>query len=185
MRKAGLALASAATLIACPTKAATPITILYHPRSVVELRGQASVDDFAFTPANPKVKPNQIPNTAIGNVYLSMPIGNFIADGLRQELRTSGVSLQPGGRCRIVGTVKAVKIDDLGFDANFSLSAHYALMARDGHTIYETDEDTTFQAAKYGGAIESVSLLFSKNINAMIGADAFTKAFEPNCPKEG
>jgi hypothetical protein len=179
------ALTGAAMIMAGPTVAAAPMTILYHPRSVVELRGHVNVDDFAYTPADPKIKPNQIPNTAIGNIYLSMSVGSFIADGLRQELRTSGVSLQAEARCHLTGTVKAVKIDDLGFDADFLLTAHYTLSGSGGNILYEADEDTAFKAAKFGGAIESISLLFAKNINAMIGSEAFAKAFEPNCPKEG
>ena len=170
-------------LVAGAATAATPVTILYHPRSVVELRGQAEVEPFGYRPENPKHKDNQIPNTAIGNIYLNQPIGEFIADGVRQELRTSGVSLEPGGHCRIAGEVKAIKIADLGFDAHFSLSVHYRLLASDGQPLFETDEDTLFMASKFGGVEVSVSLMFSKNINAMIGAAEFMKVFEASCPK--
>lgn len=165
-------------------RASTPVTILYHPRSTVELRGQLRVDRFDYRPANPKHKDNQIPNTAIGNIYLNAPIGEFVADGLRQELRTSGVSLAEGG-CRLDGEVKAIRIADLGFDAHFMLSVQYRLHAADGRLLYDRSEDTMFMATKAGGADVSISLLFSKNINAVIGSEAFAKLFEANCPRGG
>ena len=185
MRAARRCFVAAAALAAGGAQASTPLTILYHPRSVVELRGQVQVDRFDYHPANPKHKDNQIPNTAIGNIYLSAPIGEFIADGVRQELRTSGVSLAAGAECRLGGEVMAVKIADLGFDANFSLSVHYTLRGPDGRVVYDTGQDTMFMATKAGGADVSISLLFSKNINAVIGSDAFAKAFEANCPRRG
>lgn len=172
-------------LLAMPAAAATPFTILYHPRSIVELRGQVQVAPFAYVPANPKWKPNQIPNTAIGNIYLNTSIGEFVADGVRQELRTSGVSLQPGGRCRIGGTINAIRIDDLGLDSDFSLSIRYVLTGAGDSTLYETEENTAFMASKFGGAAESISLLFAKNINALLASPDFAKAFESGCPREG
>lgn len=178
------ALCCAGCLAGGPAHAAAPLTILYHPRSIVELRGQVEVEEFGYTPANPKTRSNQIANTAIGGIYLDKPIGAFAADALRQELRTSGVSLQPGGRCRLTGMVTAAKIDDLGFDADYSLSVHYALAGSDGHAVYQSDRETLFRAAKAGGG-ESIAVLFAKNINAMLGDDAFAKAFEAACPKEG
>ena len=164
--------------------ASTPVTILYHPRSTVELRGQLRVDRFDYRPDNPKHKDNQIPNTAIGNIYLNAPIGEFVADGLRQEFRTSGVSLADGG-CRLGGEVTAVRIRDLGFDAHFALAVRYRLASADGRVLYEKSEETEFMATKAGGADVSISLLFSKNINAVIGSDAFGKTFEASCPRKG
>jgi hypothetical protein len=165
--------------------AAAPFTITYHTRSIVELRGQVEVSDFAYVPANPKDKPNKIPNTALGNIKLAVPVGEFLADGLRQELRTSGVSLAPGARCRLAGKVESVKIDDLGLTAEFTLVADYVLTDAEGREIYRRSEPTSFSASKFGGGATSISLLFSNNINAVIGSPAFMKAFEPNCPVQG
>ncbi len=178
----------AAMLMACGaagSAAAAPFTVTYHPKSIVELRGQVEVVDFAYTPANPKDKPNKIPNTALGSIKLPVPVGVFLADGLRQELRTSGVSLLPGARCRLAGKVDSVKISDLGFDADFRLAAEYVLTAADGRELYRTAQSTDFEASKFGGGAASISLLFSSNINAVIGSPAFMQAFEPNCPRQG
>ena len=167
------------------TAAAAPFTVTYHTKSIVELRGQVEVADFAYVPANPKDKPNKIPNSALGSIKLPVPIGVFLADGLRQELRASGVSLLPGARCKLTGRVESVKIDDLGFDADFSLSAEYVLTAADGRELYRRNEVSGFEASKFGGGAASISLLFSNNINAVIGSPAFMAAFEPNCPRQG
>lgn len=172
-----------ACALAAPASAA-PFTVTYHTKSIVELRGQVEVADFAYTPANPKDKPNKIPNSALGSIKLPVPVGVFLADGLRQELRTSGVSLLPGARCKLAGKVESVKIDDLGFDADFRLAAEYVLTSADGRELYRTAQSTDFEASKFGGAA-SISLLFSSNINAVIGSKAFMDAFEPNCPRQG
>ena len=180
-------LSLAAVVMACALAspaAAAPFTVTYHTRSIVELRGQVEVADFAYVPANPKDKPNKIPNSALGSIKLPVPVGVFLADGLRQELRTSGVSLLPGARCRIEGRVESVKIDDLGLDADFRLAAEYVLSSADGRELYRTRQSTDFEASKFGGAA-SISLLFSSNINGVIGSKAFLEAFEPNCPRQG
>ena len=177
-----------AALIACvaagPASAA-PFTITYHTKSIVELQGQVEVADFAYVPANPKDKPNKIPNTALGNIKLPVSVGVFLADGLRQELRTSGVSLAAGAACRLTGRVDAIKIDDLGLDTDFSLTAEYVLAGADGRELYRHLQPTSFMASKFGGGATSISLLFSSNINAVIGSPAFMAAFEPNCPRQG
>jgi hypothetical protein len=160
-------------------------TVIYRTKSIVELRGQVEVADFAYTPANPKHKPDQIPNTAIGSVRLGESIGAFLANGLRQELRTSGVSLQPGGRCRLGGTIKVIRIDDLGLDSDFSLVADYVLTGADGGEIFRKEQSTLFRASKFGGGLTSISLLFSNNINAVLGSDGFIKPFEASCPRTG
>jgi hypothetical protein len=182
--KLSLAAVVTAFAIASPAVAA-PFTVTYHSKSIVELRGQVEVADFAYTPANPGDKPNKIPNSALGSIKLPVPIGVFLADGLRQELRTSGVSLLPGARCRIEGRVESVKIDDLGLTADFRLAAEYVLSAADGRELYRTKQSTDFKASKFGGGAASISLLFSSNINGVIGSKAFMDAFEPNCPRQG
>ena len=178
----------AALLTACAwagAASAAPYTVTYHTKSIVELRGQVEVADFDYVPANPKDKPNKIPNTALGSIKLPVPVGVFLADGLRQELRTSGVSLAAGARCRLAGRVESVKIADLGLDADFRLAAEYVLTGPDGRELYRSKQATEFEASKFGGGATSISLLFSNNINAVIGSPAFMAAFEPNCPRQG
>lgn len=177
--------AALAGVAAWPVAAAAPFTITYHVKSIVELRGQVEVADFAYVPANPKHKPNQIPNTAIGSILLDKAVGAFLADGLRQELRTSGVSLLPGGRCKMTGTVKAIRDDDLGLDSDFSLTAAYIVTGPAGEEVYAHEQQTAFMASKFGGGPASISKLFSDNINAVIGSDDFMKKFEAACPRQG
>lgn len=182
----GLRLAAAlATLGAAGAAAAAPFTVTYYPKSIVELRGQVEVADFAYVPADPKDKPNKIPNSAMGSIKLPVSVGVFLADGLRQELRASGVSLAAGARCKLTGRVESVRIGDLGFSASFRLTAEYVLADVDGRELLRKTEATDFRASKFGGAPASISLLFSNNINAVIGSPAFMEAFEPNCPRQG
>jgi hypothetical protein len=174
-----------ATFGAAGTAAAAPFTVTYHTKSIVELRGQVEVADFAYVPADPKGNPNKIPNSALGNIKLPVPVGVFLADGLRQELRTSGVSLAAGARCKLEGRVERIKIDDLGLNTDFTLAAEYVLTGADGRELYRKQQATAFMASKFGGGPASISLLFSNNINAVIGSPAFMEALEPNCPRQG
>jgi hypothetical protein len=174
-----------ATLGAAGPAMAAPFTVTYHSKSIVELRGQVEVEDFDYVPADPKGNPNKIPNSAMGSIKLPVPIGVFLADGLRQELRASGVSLAAGARCKLTGKVESIRIGDFGFSASFRLTADYKLTGADGRELYSTTQATDFSASKFGGAPASISLLFSNNINAVIGSPAFMEAFEPNCPRQG
>lgn len=167
-----------ALAVASHASAATVIT--YAPKSVVDIRGHVEVADFGYIPDKPSRKPNQIPNTAIGNIMLTQTVGAFIADAVRQELRVSGVSLLPGAPCKLGGEVVAVRVDDLGFDADFTLTARYRLTRANGEAIYEIEQPTSFSAFKANGPA-SISLLFANNINAVIGSDKFISSFEANC----
>lgn len=174
-----------ATFGAAGAAVAAPFTVTYHSKSIVELRGQVEVADFDYVPANPKDSPNKIPNSAMGSIKLPVSVGVFLADGLRQELRASGVSLAAGAKCKMTGRVESIRIGDFGFSASFRLTAEYVLTHSDGRELYRKKEATDFSASKFGGGPASISLLFSNNINAVIGSPAFMEAFEPNCPRQG
>lgn len=178
-----LALAAAAALAPIQAEAAE-ITIIYTPRSVIDLRGHVEVADFGYIPARPGIEPNQIPNTALGSIRLSEPLGTFIGNAVRQELRTSGVSLQPGAPCRLTGEISHVRIEDLGFDADFNLSVRYRLTRADGTDVHATERATHFVATKVAGAA-SIALLFAQNINGILSSPDFVQRFEQECPNRG
>lgn len=162
--------------------AAAQITISYAPRSAIDLSGHVEVDTFAFIPAKPSHKLNEIPNTAIGSIKLDKDIGAFMADAVRQELRTSGVSILAGARCRLSGEVRRVHIDDLGFDADYVLAVSYALKGQDGATLFETAQDTSLKSTKVNGA-QTIALMFARNINDVLENESFISALEKNCPR--
>ena len=55
-----------------------------------------AVEDFGYYPKQ-NLKPNEIHETAAGQIFLTDPVGKFVADAMRREFRQSGLSLIGGG----------------------------------------------------------------------------------------
>ncbi|MEZ9102782.1 hypothetical protein AB4130_25995 [Vibrio sp. 10N.286.54.A9] len=53
-----------------------PITLNYAPSSTMSVEGSLNVGDFKYLPGeiNPEVKPNQIRNTAIGDIVFEKSV---------------------------------------------------------------------------------------------------------------
>lgn len=76
-----------ATISACQVT----VTVPYNPVGIAEVEGQIKAADFTYEPPE-GLTPNQLPNTAAGKIYMTEPVGEWITNAIRRELRLAGLS---------------------------------------------------------------------------------------------
>lgn len=145
---------------------AATIPVSYTPQNFVRSEGRADIGDFVYEPAEAgKVRPNQISTTALGQLYISATIADFVKRGTALELEKSGIRLDQSNAKIVSGTVHLFKADDLGYDVVWSYSVTYRI-SRKGQTqpVFEkrfTPENK--KTGKFGLASD-----YSSSVNEMI-----------------
>lgn len=164
---------------------ATPkIALEYRPSTTQELSGQVSVNTFTYYPKE-GVKQDQIPNTALGGgIYLTEPIGEFITNAVRRELRQSGISLKEGN-CYLSGEINQVLLDDLGFTVNYVSDIRYILYQKNEKVVLDNsykvvlEKLTKFVTPEI--ILQNINKMFSENIEKFISDKAFKDALKKEC----
>lgn len=94
------------------------IPIDYSPSSTLTAAGAVQVGNFRYLPAiTGKMKPNQIHNTAMGDVLLDKNIDVYFWNALFTELQFVGVKVGTGDKT-LTGEIRDFNIDDLGYSVD-------------------------------------------------------------------
>lgn len=165
-------------VVGCTTTQPNVITN-YQARSISEIYGNTVVSRFNYNTQD-NIAENQIPNTAIGNIYLDKPVGEFYADAMRRELRASGVSLNNSMECLISGEVNLLRVEDLGFEADIYADVSYKVTHKD-EVLYELKDVRTELKVFKGGALTSVYQVVALNIKNILEDADFISSFEKAC----
>lgn len=71
------------------------------------------------------VKSNQIKNTAIGSIYISTDVANFVKRGTALELEKSGVVMSDNSPYRLCADIIDFTCDDIGYSVLWKYSITY------------------------------------------------------------
>ncbi len=152
------------------------IPIDYSPSSTLTATGAVQVGNFRYLPAiTGKMKPNQIHNTAMGDVLLDKNIDVYFRNALFTELRFVGVKVGTGDKT-LTGEIRDFNIDDLGYSVDWTLDVDYKVTDASGKTLFEADKTTKNHTAKFINAIGALGLQVKGNIEALIQDPNFIQA---------
>jgi len=153
---------------------ATPTHVInYAPSSTMSLEGQAHVGKFTYLPAeNGSVKPNQIRNTAIGNVFFEKDINEYIETALFTEARFVGIRLSDGSPL-ISGAINEFLIDDLGFSIDWTFEVAYEI---DG--CYNQTHKVERNTAKFGNVFGTLNEIIKQNIEMLFSDASFISCIQ-------
>ena len=179
MKKALIVLSAAFALAACASSERPNVSLTYTPAGTIELTGHMDVKEFAYTEEEAKA-PNHIPNSAIGNIYITEPVGQYFANALKQELRTAKVSLQGDVNCSIEGTIQRLKLGDLGFSVDYTLEVNYSVKNKVGDELFSAHRNTFMEASKFGG-LTTLSKVFSENISGFLTEPELEQLLTEDC----
>lgn len=137
--------------------------------------------DFKYLPAqaaDSKIKPNQIRNTALGNVLFDQPIEKIFKEALFKELRFVGVKLDNPDR-QLGGEVEEFLIDDLGYSVDWTLRVKYVLKDKaTGRVLYESVKSTQRKTNKFVNQFASLNETIKLNIEELMQDKALTEAIK-------
>lgn len=112
--------------------AGTIPTVSYRPQNIVRCDGAASMGDFSYSPYVLGIvkKPNQIQNTAIGNIYIATNVSDLVKRATALELEKTGIKLDESAPYTVGGKVLQFKADDLGYSVDWAYSINYMISDR-------------------------------------------------------
>lgn len=161
-----------AILTGCATP---PHTLNYSPSSTMSVEGKLNVGDFKYVPGdeNPKVKPNQIRNTALGNIYFEKNIDVYFETAVLTEARFVGIDV--GKSTNVVsGEIIEFLIDDLGYSIDWTLTVAYKVSNENGSDVcYEATQTLEKNSAKFGNVFGTLNEVMKLNIEKVFQDEAF------------
>ncbi len=160
--------------------ASQPLPLNYAPSSVLTLEGKMSVVAFKYLPAinNPKIKPTQIRNTALGNAIFEQPIDHIFKEAVFKELRFVGVKLD-NENLALSGEIEEFLIDDLGYSVDWTLRVKYVVTDKEsGKVVYESVKNTQRKTNKFANIFGALNETIKLNIEDLIKDQAFAGAIK-------
>jgi hypothetical protein len=159
--------------LALPESSAHSIPFTYVPSSAFIADGSVAIDKFDYAPsATGKIEPDQIPNTAIGNIHLDQPVASYLAAAILKEFRLTGVNVESKTRF-LSGTVVKLSCDDLGTSATWTLDVRYVVKDQAGNAVYDGEKITTLVTQKF---LLMLNSLLRRNIETLLLDPAFLEA---------
>jgi len=155
----------------------TKIPLSYLPSSVNKVSGSVSISNFKYFPAETgEVKPFQIRNTALGKLKFDKNIDIYFRESVSMELRFAGVTLD--NKTRVLnGEIEYLLIDDLSYDADWTLIVHYLIKdLQTGDIVYSSTKSTQCKASKLMNVNSALNDIIKLNIEELMKDEAFIKA---------
>jgi uncharacterized lipoprotein len=170
-----IAIAAIAVLAISLSGCGSTVPVDYSPSSTLSATGNLQVGDFRYLPSiNGKYKPNEIHNTAMGQILLDKNVDIFIHNAVFLELRQVGIKM--GNTDKVLsGDIKEFLIDDLGYSVDWTVEIQYFVKDASGKVIYSGDKLTKNRTAKFANAFVALNMQIKENIESLIKDPDFVK----------
>ena len=165
------------------------IPVNYTPQNFVRFEGSTDIGPFTYAPSrgseviveptnavNPAafdgttarrltIAPNQIQNTAAGQIYIGVNVGDLVQRATALELEKTGFKIDDRSPLRLSGEVLEFKADDLGYSVDWTYSVRYLIEQKSdgGLLLNETYVAEKKRTGKFGQAAD-----YSSVVNEMI-----------------
>ncbi|HAL21664.1 MULTISPECIES: hypothetical protein [Stenotrophomonas] len=156
--------------------ASRPIPLNYAPSSVLSAEGRVDVTAFEYLPAKGgEIKPNQVRNTAMGNILFEKNVDAIMRDAVFSELRLVGIKMDKEGNV-LSGKVEEFLIDDLGYSVDWTLRVRYVVTDPQGQVVYDQVKNVQRNTSKFVNIFGSLNETIKLNIEQTIKDPAFITA---------
>lgn len=110
----------------------------YKSQNYTKVDSTVVLGEFTYEPAKlGKVKESQPENTAMGSIYFDQSISEMVKNFTAKELSITGIKVGTG-KLTLLGNVKQLKIDDLGYSVDFSYIINYKIL-KNGSIVWNKD----------------------------------------------
>lgn len=114
----------------------------YRSQNYTKVDSSVLLGEFTYEPARlGKLKESQPENTAVGTFYFDRTIADMVKHFTAKELELTGIKIGTGP-LTLLGNVKQLKIDDLGYSVDFSYTINYKIL-KNGLTVWDKDYSPT------------------------------------------
>lgn len=141
-----------------------------------------SVADFSYVPATPSgkkpVAPNQIRNTAMGDIKIDRDVSKFVRDAVFSEFRFVGIKINDPNRI-LTGEIEEFLIDDLGYSIDWTLQIKYVLTdPRSQKPIYIGSKTTKRNTAKFVNVFGALNETVKINVEQLLDDTEFSNSIK-------
>ncbi|WP_156904911.1 hypothetical protein [Ferrimonas senticii] len=173
MNRKLIAITASVLLTGC---ASAPLTLSYSPSSMLSVEGNAKVGDFKYLPGlyDQDVKPNQIKNTALGNIIFEKNIDEYFEKAVFTESRFVGINIADSGSV-ISGNINQFLIDDLGYQIDWTLDVSYLVKGTDKSECYSKNQVIRKSSEKFGNVFGALNDVMRLNIEKAFSDPDFVK----------
>lgn len=160
------------------------VPLPYSPESGYELDGGAAVENFDYKPPRP-LPSNQVRNTAVGDIFLAVPVGTHVANAVRKEFKYSWLSTKADSDCYVSGIVYDFALEDLGFSINYKSDIEYVISEKlTSLEIFRNRYKVNLRGAKGDpNTIENINKMLSENIGKFMADPGFQGLFPAKCKR--
>lgn len=156
--------------------ASRPLPLNYAPSSVLTAEGKVDVTAFQYLPAQGgKIKPNQVRNTAMGDVVFEKNVDMIMRDAVFSEMRLVGIKMDKGGNA-LSGRIEEFLIDDLGYSVDWTLRVRYIVTDPQGQVVYDQVKNVERNTSKFANVFGALNETIKLNIEQTIQDPAFITA---------
>ncbi|OOF67018.1 integron protein cassette protein [Rodentibacter sp. Ppn85] len=114
----------------------------YQSQNYTKINSSILLGEFTYEPAKiGKVRESQPENTAVDTIYFDRSIAEIVKHFTAKELMLTDVKIGTG-HLTLLGNVKELKIDDLGYSVDFSYTINYKIL-KNGSTAWDRDYSPT------------------------------------------
>lgn len=146
----------------------------YAPSSTMVVKGNLDIGEFDYLPVQiHNVLPNQIRNTAIGNIIFEKNISVYYRNALFNESRLVGININ--GDNKISGEIKDFLIDDLGYSIDWKLLVNYKILTKDNKLCFNKDKLIEKNTAKFLNPFGTLNEIIKLNIEKLFEDNEFKK----------
>ncbi|AOB30616.1 hypothetical protein AKI39_07815 [Bordetella sp. H567] len=185
-------------LAGCANVRGIPYT--YTPASTISADGAVALGDFSYdvnrqpdaspsltpgasqpvqttTRRRTDVKPNQIRNTAMGDILLEKDIKDVMHDATFTELRFVGIKLGANQPRVLTASIQDFLCDDLGYSVDWTLSIEYMVTdTSTGQRVYDGTKKVQRKTAKFANVFGALNDVLRLNIEELLKDPAFLAA---------
>ena len=150
------------------------VPVIYTAQNSVRGREGIAAGVFSYRPAKAGIKPNQIENDAIGNIYMDTDLANYVKRGFSLELDRSGFTAAPP-QITADCTINQIKVADLGFSADwyFKMSCSFRDLDKKA-VIWQAQSYVEKKGASKFGNLE----VLQRYLNGLI-LESYEQIFSP------
>ena len=135
----------------------------YTPQNYVRTTGKADMGNFTYVPylEGKLKKPNQIQNTAAGQMFIASDVADFVKRGTALELEKSGIQLDPSSPIKLDANILEFKADDLGYSVDWIYRIQYVIVNKaDNSPVFDkTFSPTPKKGGKFGNPIDYANVV--------------------------
>ncbi|MEF2144583.1 MAG: hypothetical protein V3573_03985 [Desulfovibrionaceae bacterium] len=126
----------------------------YEPQNITRCEGKALVGNFSYAPFDKGIvsRPNKIHNTALGSIYISVDVADFVKRATALELEKTGIALSEDAPYMVEGNIEEFDIDDLGYSVDWTYAITYAIRDRSTNQVafQKTFRPAPLHSGKFG-----------------------------------